>query len=113
MVRENGRGVRSLFEPRSIALIGASGDPGKIGHAVLKNVITGGYAGKIYPVNGRGGEVVGLHAFRSILDIGEPIDLACITIPAKGVYDAIVQCAEKGVRNAVVITSGFSEIGNF
>lgn len=113
MVRQDSEGVRSLFEPRSIAVIGASGEPGKIGHAVLKNVITGGYAGKIYPVNGRGGEVVGLPAFHSVLDIGEPIDMACIAIPAKGVYDAVVQCAEKGVRNAVVITSGFSEIGNF
>ena len=105
--------IKYFFEPRSLAIIGASRDKKKIGHAVLQNVISGGYAGKIYPVNLSGGEIEGIPAFRSILDIDDTIDMVCITLPAELVYDSIVSCAEKKVKYAVIITSGFSEIGNF
>ncbi|PKN96447.1 MAG: hypothetical protein CVU43_20685, partial [Chloroflexi bacterium HGW-Chloroflexi-5] len=67
----------------------------------------------IYPVNLSGGEIEGIPAFRSILDIDDTIDMVCITLPAELVYDSIVSCAEKKVKYAVIITSGFSEIGNF
>ncbi|MCX5830022.1 MAG: CoA-binding protein [Deltaproteobacteria bacterium] len=105
--------MKYLFEPRSLAIIGASRDKNKIGHAVLQNVIAGGYGGEIYPVNPGGGNIEGILAFRSILDIDDIVDTACITLPAKFVYDTIVQCAEKKVKHAIIITSGFSEIGNF
>jgi acetyltransferase len=105
--------MKYLFEPRSLGIIGASRDKKKIGHAVLKNVLAGGYAGKIYPVNPGGGEIEGLPVFRSILDIDEPVDVVCVTLPAELVYDTIVQCVEKKVKHAIIITSGFSEIGNF
>jgi acetyl-CoA synthetase (ADP-forming) len=105
--------IKYLFEPGSLAIIGASRDKNKIGHAVLHNVMAGGYAGKIYPVNPGGGEIEGISVFRSILDIDEPIDVVCVTLPAGLVYDTIVQCAEKKVKHAIIITSGFSEIGNF
>lgn len=113
MTNHDAENIKYLFEPASLAIIGASRDKNKIGHAVLQNVIAGGYAGKIYPVNPGGGEIEGIPVFRSILDIDDTIDMACITIPAELVYNMIVQCAEKKVKHAIIITSGFSEIGNF
>lgn len=113
MTEHGAENMKYLFEPRSLAIIGASRDKKKIGHAVLHNVITGGYGGEIYPVNPGGGEIEGIPAFRSILDIDDAVDMACITLPAKFVYDTIVQCAEKKVKHAIIITSGFSEVGNF
>lgn len=113
MTKQDAENIKYLFEPVSLAIVGASADKSKIGHAVLKNVIDGGYAGKIYPVNVSGGEIYGLPVFHSVLDIDDAIDVACITIPAKFVYDAVAQCADKKVKHAIIITSGFSEIGNF
>ena len=104
--------MRLFFEPRSIAVIGASRDRGKIGSAVLRNILSGGYLGKVFPVNPAGGEVEGLRAYHSIAEIGEPVDVACITIPSRFVYDAVAQCADRGVRYGIIITAGFSEIGN-
>ena len=106
------KNIKYLFEPRSIAVIGASGDKGKIGYSVLNNIIRGGYQGKIYPINPKGGEIEGIKAYKSIMDINGEIDIACITIPAKFVVDSVRQCAAKGVKYGIVITSGFSEIGN-
>jgi acetyltransferase len=113
MTNHDAENIKYLFEPASLAIIGASRDKNKIGHAVLQNVIAGGYTGKIYPVNPSGGEIEGIPVFRSILGIDDTIDMVCITIPAELVYNTIVQCAEKKVKHAIIITSGFSEIGNF
>ncbi|MBN1828558.1 MAG: acetate--CoA ligase family protein [Deltaproteobacteria bacterium] len=104
--------VRRLFEPQSVAIIGASQDTGKIGYKVVENIIVGGYKGKIYPVNPRGGEVLGLKIFKSVEDIEDAIDVACITVPAKLTEAAVESCGRKGIRYALIITSGFSEIGN-
>lgn len=104
--------MRYLFEPRSIAIIGASHDTAKIGYTVLENVMLGGYPHKVYPINPQGGEILGLRVFRDLEEIDEPIDLAYIVIPAKFVFDAVKSCAEKGVKIALIITSGFSEVGN-
>jgi acyl-CoA synthetase (NDP forming) len=103
--------IKYLFEPRSIAVIGASNDKGKIGNAVISNIIKSGYKNKIFPINPKGGEIEGIKAYKSILDVPEEIDTACITIPAKFVLESIKECAAKGVKYAMVITSGFSEIG--
>jgi acetyl coenzyme A synthetase (ADP forming)-like protein len=113
MANDDAENIKYLFEPRSLAIIGASRDKNKIGYAVLHNVLAGGYAGKIYPVNPSGGQIEGIPVFRSILDIDDAIDMACLTLPAKLIYDSIVSCAEKEVKNAIIISSGFSEIGNF
>jgi len=113
MTEHAAENIKYLFEPRSLAIIGASRDKSKIGHAVLQNVIAGGYGGKIYPVNPGGGEIEGMPVFRSIIDIDDTIDMVCITLPAGLVYDTIVQCAEKKAKHCVIITSGFSEVGNF
>lgn len=104
--------MESLFEPQSVAIIGASGDPGKIGYKVLENIILGGYQGQVYPVNPRGGELLGRPVSKNLDDINAPIDLACIVIPARSVFNAVSECARRGVKIALVITSGFSEIGN-
>jgi acetyltransferase len=108
----NNENIQYLFEPRFIAIIGASKDQGKIGSAVLRNIISGGYTGRIIPVNPAGGEIEGRTAFRSVADIDGVVDLAVVTIPAKFVFEAVRQCADCGVKYGIIITSGFSEIGN-
>lgn len=103
--------VKELFTPRSIAVVGASRSPGKIGHIVLKNLISYGYSGKIYPINPAANEILGLRAYPSVLDVPDIIDVAIITVPAEEVPKVIEECGRKGVKVAVVITAGFSEVG--
>ncbi|MGB4677128.1 MAG: acetate--CoA ligase [Aggregatilineales bacterium] len=105
--------LETFFEPKSVAVIGASRDPEKLGYAVVKNLIVGGYAkiGKVYPINPKGGEVLGLPAYPSVLDVEDPIDLAVIVIPYKFVPGAMKECGEKGIPSVVVITAGFREAG--
>ena len=104
--------MKFLFEPQSVAVIGASQDPSKTGYKVLENIILGGYHGQVYPVNPRGGEILGRPVLKSLDDSNAPVDLTCIVIPAPFVFNAVSQCAQRGVKIALVITSGFSEIGN-
>ncbi|MEM4624019.1 MAG: CoA-binding protein [Thermosphaera sp.] len=104
--------VKALFEPKSIAVVGASRSPGKIGHVVLKNILYYGYSGKIYPVNPNADEILGLKAYPSISSIPDEVDVAVITVPAQEVPPIIEECGRKGVKVAVVITAGFSEVGN-
>lgn len=104
--------IRRLFEPQALAVIGAARDENKIGYKILKNILTGGYKGKIFPVNPQGGEILGLRAYRSVEEVNEPVDVASIAIPAKFVYEAVQGCAKKKVKYLTIISSGFSEIGN-
>lgn len=104
--------LTGLLRPKGIAIVGASATPGKIGHTVVKNLIDGGYQDGIYPINPTADEIVGLKVYKSVLDVPEQIDAAVITIPAKFVLDAIKECGEKGVKGLIVITSGFSEVGD-
>ncbi|HEX9020873.1 MAG TPA: acetate--CoA ligase family protein [Nitrospirota bacterium] len=101
----------SLFNPGSIAVIGASLDPKKAGHAVLDNLIRFKFKGRLYPVNPAGGEILGLKAYQKISDIDQPVDLAVIVIPARFVPDALRECAGAGIKSAVVISAGFKEAG--
>jgi acetyltransferase len=101
----------ALFNPRSIAVIGASQDPKKVGFAVLNNLKKFNFTGGLYPVNPAGGEVLGLKAYPKISDIGKEIDLAVIVIPAKFVPASLRECAAAGIRSAVVISAGFKEAG--
>jgi len=103
--------IRYLFEPRSLAVIGASRDESKIGHTILKNILSGGYQGKVYPVNTHGEEVLNLKSYRSVLEIDASVDVASIAIPAQFVREAVQECAEKGVKHVQIISSGFSEVG--
>src|SRR3954469_6421481 len=101
----------TFFAPSSIALIGASRDLDKIPGRLLSMLRKNNYPGRIYPVNPNYGELDGLKCYPSISDVGQPIDLAIVIIPARAVLGALEQCAAAGVKNAVIISSGFAEEG--
>lgn len=105
--------LRKFFEPNSIAVIGASTNPIKLGHAVLNNLIQGGYVkkGKVFPINLKSKEILGYPAYASVLDVPEPIDLAVIVIPYPHVPEVLRTCGEKGIPAAIVISAGFREAG--
>jgi acyl-CoA synthetase (NDP forming) len=103
--------IGSLFYPKSVAIVGASAQIGKWGHSLVTNTISGGFKGGIYPVNPAGGELAGLTVYRSIAEIPDKIGLAVVTIPAEKVIDLVPQFQAKGVRNMLLITSGFGETG--
>ncbi len=100
-----------LFKPKSVAVIGASRTPGKIGYAILDS-IKRSFSGKIYPINPEAAEIMGLTVYPSVLNVEEPVDLAVIAIKAEKVKDIILECKKKKIKAAIIITSGFSEIGN-
>src|SRR3954469_25389004 len=101
----------TFFAPKSIALIGASRDLEKIPGRLLSMLRKNNYPGKIYPINPNYADIDGLRVYPSIGDVGEPIDLAIVIIPARAVLGALEQCAAVGVKNAVIISSGFAEEG--
>jgi acyl-CoA synthetase (NDP forming) len=101
----------SFFAPKSIALIGASRDKEKIPGRLLSMLRKNEYPGAIYPINPNYGDIDGLKCYKSIAEIGAPIDLAVIIIPARAVVTALEECAAAGVKNAVIISSGFAEEG--
>jgi len=103
--------IGSLFYPKSIAIVGASAQIGKWGHTLMANTISGGYQGSVYPVNPKGGTIAGRKVFRSVTEIPEEIDLAAVTLPAARVLDLIPEFKRKGIRNMLLITSGFGETG--
>ena len=103
--------LTKFFKPGSVAIIGASATPGKIGYAIVKNLIDCGYAGKIFPVNPRGGEIEGLPCYPSLAAIGEPVDLAVVSVPAQGVLSVAEDCGQAGIGRLVVVTAGFKEVG--
>ena len=104
--------MNRIMKPDSVAVIGASGEEGKIGNSVMKNLINGGYQGTIYPINPKADEILGLKAYKSIKDIPGTVDIAVFAIPAKFVPAALTEVGEKGVAGAVMIPSGFAETGN-
>ncbi len=101
----------SLFAPDSIALIGASRDLEKIPGRLLSMLRKNEFPGKIFPINPNYGDIDGLKCYPAIADVGQPIDLAIVIIPARAVLGALEQCAAAGVKNAVIISSGFAEEG--
>lgn len=112
----DGHDIRYLFEPRSVAVVGASHHPDKIGYKILENIVEGGYPGKIYPVNPAGGEILGQKVHASLSeadgDSGGELDLVITAVPAKYAVGAVKEAADLGAKFNLVITSGFSEIGN-
>lgn len=97
--------------PRSVAVIGASREPGKLGYGILSNVIQYGFAGDIYPINPKAEEILGLSCYASVLDVPGTIDLAIIVVPYKFVTLALEECGQKGVKGVIVISAGFREAG--
>jgi acetyltransferase len=100
-----------FFAPRSVAVVGASRDPSKVGGSVLANLKAAGFTGRVVPVNAQAATVQGLPAVPSVEALEDPVDLAVITVPPAGVLPALQACVARGVRGAVVISAGFREIG--
>ncbi len=105
------RDLEAVFEPRSVAVIGASEDATKWGGSVLRNLIDGGFAGTLYPVNGRGGSVLGLPAYAALADLPETPDLAIVALGGAHAAEVVAEAGRLGVRAAIVIAAGFGEAG--
>ncbi len=110
--RAEARSIHRLLYPRSVAVVGASNDPGKIGNAVFANLLRTGFDGPLYPVNPEARHVGGVPAYRSVGDIPNELDLVVIAVPAAAVPDVVAQCAAREVRGLVVLSGGFGERGS-
>src|SRR6185312_7983370 len=104
--------MNRIMKPDAVAVIGASAEDGKIGNSVMKNLINGGYKGKIYPIHPSATEILGHKAYKSVKDVDGVIDVAVFAIPAKFVAQALTEVGEKKIPSAVLIPSGFAETGN-
>ena len=102
--------LTKLYKPDSIAVIGASGTPGKAGYTIMHNILANGYKGKVYPVNPRGGEIMGFPVCSSIAALPDGVDLAAIVIPAQATVEAVKECTAKGIKSFVLCAGGFSEV---
>ena len=100
-----------FLDPKSVAVIGAAREPGKLGYEVLDNIIKSGFKGPIYPINPNATEILGLKCYPTVLDVTEPIDMVVITIPNRFVAKVLDECGQRGVRGAIIITAGFREVG--
>jgi acetyl coenzyme A synthetase (ADP forming)-like protein len=105
------KSMNRIMSPRSVAVIGASDEAGKIGNSVMKNLINGGYKGAIIPIHPKSAEIMGFKAYKSVADVAGEIDVAVFAIPAKLVAGALTECGEKKIAGAVLIPSGFAETG--
>jgi acetyl coenzyme A synthetase (ADP forming)-like protein len=103
--------LRPIFSPKSIAVIGASRSPMKIGYEILQNILVQGYTGKVYPINPEAPVIMGLKTQPSVIAVRDEIDLAIIAVPAEFVPKVMTECAKKKVKGAIVISSGFGEVG--
>ena len=101
----------TLFSPESIAIIGASGTPGKVGYRIVENIKNKPYKGKLYLVNPRGGEIFGQTAYTQVSDLPSGVDTAIITTPKKTILPVVEECVAAGIKNLVVFTAGFREMG--
>ena len=105
------RQLQRLFEPRSVAIVGASTKPGKVGHDILKNMLSSGYGGEVYPINPHAEEILGKKCYPSVLGVPGEIDLVVVVVPAASVLPVIEECGKKGVQLGIVISAGFKESG--
>jgi len=109
--KRSAQALHSIFNPRSIAVIGASDVPGKWGHRMIERPMKTGFAGPIYPINPNKQEILGLSAYPNVAAVPGDIDLAVITTPTETVPGVLKECIAKGIKGAVVISAGFAEIG--
>ena len=109
--RAESRSIARLLAPRSIAVIGASRDRDSVGQAVFRNLLRGGFAGPVYPVNPGAGHVASVRAYDSVLDVPGPVDVAVIGVPTAAVAGVVEECAQKGVTSLVVLSTGFADAG--
>src|SRR3989338_6628482 len=104
--------LKNFFSAQSIALIGVSKDPKKVGHVILRNFVDGEYRGKVFVVNPNADEILGRKSYKSVLDIPAPVELAIIAVPAELVPKVVGECGKKKIRHAIIVTAGFKEVGN-
>ncbi len=109
--RAEAASLTALLNPRSVAVIGASDTEGSVGHALIANLLVGGFPGPVYPVHPAAGAIAGLTAYPDVAAIGQPVDLAVVAVPADTVVEVLRQCSQAGVRGLVVVSSGFAETG--
>ncbi len=107
----NGMSLQTFFNPKSVAIIGASRQKGKVGYEILVNLVAGGYPGKIYPINPKADEIEGIKVYPDLASIGETPELVVIIVPAQFVAGMLEECAKVNVKSVVIITAGFKEVG--
>ena len=103
--------LEAIFAPRSVAVVGASPNPVKLGYRILKNILDAGYSGRVFPIHSRAAQILNLPAYPSIEQVPEPVDLAVIVVPAAVTLEVAEACGRHGIRGLVVISAGFKEIG--
>src|SRR3954453_16511294 len=111
VLRSERQPLDAIFSPRNIAVIGATETAGSVGRTVLWNLISNPFGGTIYPVNPKRANVLGIKAYPNIAAVPEKVDLAVIALPAASVPAVISQCADAGVKGAIIISAGFKEMG--
>ncbi|MFO7741225.1 MAG: acetate--CoA ligase family protein [Anaerolineae bacterium] len=104
--------LQPFFYPNGVAVIGASSNPNKLSYGVLHNLATHGYQGPVYPVNPKGGEILGLNVYPSVADVPDPVELAVIILPPELSIQTLDACGQRGIKAAVVVASGFGELGS-
>ncbi|MBW1641798.1 MAG: acetate--CoA ligase family protein [Deltaproteobacteria bacterium] len=102
----------AIFSPQSVAVVGASTTPGKVGHDIFANILKGNFTGILYPVNPSARSVLSVKAYPNILDIPDPVELAIIILPPKLALEAVYNSVEKGIKGIVIVSAGFREVGN-
>ena len=100
-----------IFSPKSVAVVGASDEEGTVGYTLMKNLTESKYKGKVYPVNIRKKEILGLKACQSVEQLPEAVDLAIIATPSQTVPDVVEQCGKAGIIGIIILSAGFKEIG--
>ncbi|MCX5836429.1 MAG: acetate--CoA ligase family protein [Deltaproteobacteria bacterium] len=101
----------AIFSPESVAIVGASNTPGKVGHDIFANILRGGYTGTIYPVNPKARSILSVKAYPTISDIPDPVDLAIIILPPEASLAAVEESVRKGIKGIVIVSAGFREVG--
>ncbi|MCK9897531.1 acetate--CoA ligase family protein [Frankia sp. AgB32] len=110
--RDDGRGIERLLHPRVVAVVGASREPGTVGHEVFRRLLADGFTGTVYPVNAAASHVASVYAYRDVADVPAAIDLAVIAVPARDVVGVLRACAACGVGAAIVVSAGFADGGD-
>jgi acetyltransferase len=103
--------LRHFFAPRSVAVVGASATRGKAGHFLFRNLLDGGYTGRVYPVNPTSKRVLGCRTYPSVAEMPEPVDLAFLVVSPTHIMPALHECARRGVKAVTIVTAGFAEVG--
>jgi acetyltransferase len=103
--------LQAFFYPRGVAVIGASSKPNKLSYGVLHNLASHGYDGPVYPVNPKGGEILGLNVYPAVSELPDPVELAVIILPPELSIQTVEACGERGIKAVVVVASGFGELG--